>query len=123
MNIGRRLYYELSTGNVLLDTGERSGSVVETTLEQDFASYAALVERLPSTIGVMSLPYGQDREKFGIYAYHVDTELGEIVWDLTPMQREKVARQLTLEEKQAELDNRVSATESAILALMDMNLI
>jgi len=123
MNIGRKIYFDKETGNVLIDTGERSGSVIETTQEQDFASYAVLSERVPSSVGVLSLTYGQDREKFGFYAYHIDPVTETVVWDLTPIQQEEVERQLTLEEKQAELDNRVSATENAILAIMDMSLI
>ena len=34
MQIGRRIYYDKTTGNVILDTGEREGHVVPTTVEQ-----------------------------------------------------------------------------------------
>lgn len=64
MNIGRKIYYEKSTGNVILDTGERMGDVIETTIEQDFASYTALAERVPETIGCVQLKYGQHAEDF-----------------------------------------------------------
>ncbi|MFC3749252.1 hypothetical protein [Paenibacillus sp. GCM10012306] len=64
MQIGRRLYYELATGNIIQDTGERSGDVVETTQEQDFAAYRALAERTPETVGVLELEYGEYREDF-----------------------------------------------------------
>jgi hypothetical protein len=64
MEIGRKIYYELATGNYLLDTGERSGLVIETTQEQDFESYAALAERVPETIGVIQLEYGELAQDF-----------------------------------------------------------
>ena len=88
MQIGRKIYYDLSTGNVLLDKGEMQGSVIETTLEQDCASYVALSERVPSTVGLIQLAYGQYADKFGYYNYSVVE--GAIVWgelidiDVTP---------------------------------------
>lgn len=57
--VGKKVYYELSTGNIISDTGEREGSVVETTQEQDFEAYAALAERVPATVGVIQLAYGE----------------------------------------------------------------
>lgn len=64
MNIGRKIYYDKATGNVIIDTGERSGDVVETTVEQDFEVYRALNERVPETVGVLQLEYGQYIEDF-----------------------------------------------------------
>lgn len=64
MQIGRRIYYDLATGNVIVDTGERSGSVVETTIEQDFTAYAKLAERVPETVGMLQLDYGQYGQDF-----------------------------------------------------------
>jgi hypothetical protein len=64
MEIGRKIYYENATGNVILDTGERAGSVIETTVEQDFSSYSVLSARVPSTVGVIQLSYGQNEQDF-----------------------------------------------------------
>jgi len=73
MQIGRRIYYELSTGNVILDTGERLGDVIETTTEQDRASYTALSERVPSTVGCLRLEYGEFAQNFAANnGYRVD---------------------------------------------------
>ncbi|MCL6442087.1 MAG: hypothetical protein K6T83_01250 [Alicyclobacillus sp.] len=85
MQIGRKVYYELATGNVILDTGERQGAVVETTEEQDFAMYAALQPYQQSAVGVIQLAYGQDAQNFGKYPYHVDITQNPpvIVWDTT----------------------------------------
>ncbi|MBO9596707.1 MAG: hypothetical protein J7559_02625 [Cohnella sp.] len=64
MQIGRRIYYDRSTGNVIVDTGERYGGVIETTIEQDFAAYAALAERVPESTGHLQLEYGQYAQDF-----------------------------------------------------------
>jgi hypothetical protein len=64
MQIGRRIYYDKMTGNVIVDTGERSGCVVETTVEQDFQTYTALVERVPETVDWIQLEYGQFAQDF-----------------------------------------------------------
>lgn len=73
MNIGRRIYYDKATGNIIVDTGERSGHVVPTTIEQDFATYKDLSERVPETVGVLELEFGQYAEDFAICSgYRVD---------------------------------------------------
>lgn len=64
MNIGKRIYYELSTGNIVLDTGERSGDVVQTSVDQDYTLYHSLVDKVPESIGVIELEYGQYRDDF-----------------------------------------------------------
>ena len=73
MQIGRRIYYDKATGNVIVDTGERQGAVVPTTIEQDFQTYRALAERVPETVGVMELEFGQYAEDFAACnGYRVD---------------------------------------------------
>lgn len=64
MEIGRRIYYDKVTGNIIQDTGERAGDVIETTVEQDFAAYAALAERVPDSVGSIQLDYGQYTQDF-----------------------------------------------------------
>lgn len=77
MQIGRKIYYDKATGNVIQDTGERSGSVVETTVAQDFASYAALQDRVPATVGIMELAYGDHAQDFrACNGYRIDVSSG-----------------------------------------------
>lgn len=80
MQLGRKIYYELSTGNIILNTGECQGDVIATTADQDFASYAVLNQLVATTVGMMQLPYGQDDDKFGIYNYSINLLTGTIVW-------------------------------------------
>ncbi|WP_339309788.1 hypothetical protein NZ043_27730 [Paenibacillus sp. FSL k6-2145] len=57
MEIGRKVYYEKGTGNVIWVTSERSGLVTETTAEQDFAFYSELAGRVPETVGLLQLEF------------------------------------------------------------------
>lgn len=81
MKIGRKIYFELSTGNVIIDTGQRRGSVIPTTFEQDWLSYSELQERVPSTVGLIELEYGQYSQDFSeCIGYHVDIETDKLVF-------------------------------------------
>jgi len=64
MQIGRKIYYDKLTGNVLVDTGERLGSVRETTTEEDYQTFIVLSERVSETVGVAQLEYGQYSQDF-----------------------------------------------------------
>ncbi|PWA08668.1 hypothetical protein DCC39_14615 [Pueribacillus theae] len=64
MKIGRRIYHEKETGNVIIDTGERQGYVIPTTVEQDIETYKALSERNRDTFDVIELEYGQYAQDF-----------------------------------------------------------
>lgn len=79
MEIGRKIYYEKSTGNVLVDTGERSGDVKETTQEEDFATYTVLAERVSDSVGCLQLEYGQYALEFSMCGgYHLNLETLQI---------------------------------------------
>jgi hypothetical protein len=62
--IGRKIYYDKANGNVIVDTGEKMGAVVETTIDQDFETYQVLKERVRDTVGVIQLEFGQYAEDF-----------------------------------------------------------
>lgn len=64
MEIGRRIYYEKATGNIVLNIGDRSDSVIPMTIEHEFQSYLALSERNPDTIGVIELNFGELKQEF-----------------------------------------------------------
>jgi DNA repair exonuclease SbcCD ATPase subunit len=76
MEIGMKIYFEKATGNVVVNTGEQVGRlVVETTEDQDFATYKVLAERVRETIGVVKLKYGQFRREFAeCNGYRVNPE-------------------------------------------------
>lgn len=79
MKIGARIYYEIETGNVIVNTGERQGSVVPTTVEQDIQTYKALSERNRETFDCIELEYGQYAQDFAeSNGYRVNPETKEL---------------------------------------------
>lgn len=64
MQVGRKIYYKLSDGTVLCDTGERQGAVVETTQDEDFASFSQLSGVDQTAVGVIQLSYGDRADEF-----------------------------------------------------------
>lgn len=79
MQIGRKIYFDKPTGNVLVDTGEYDGQVRESTTEEDFATYLALKGRVPESIGCLKLEYGQYAEDFtACNGYKVNPETFEL---------------------------------------------
>lgn len=120
MQIGRKIYYEKLTGNVLVDTGERCGSVVETTIEQDFEIYAALKERLPEAVGVMQLEYGQFQQDFtecNGCRVNPETLLLEFSYP-NPLEPEAILYRVPLSQEVIELQQRTADLEMALAAMM-----
>lgn len=77
--IGRRIYFDLSTGNVLVDTGERAGFIVQATVEQDIATYKALSERNRETFDYIELEYGQYAADFqSCNGYRINPETKQL---------------------------------------------
>lgn len=118
MQIGRKIYFEKATGNVILDTGERQGAVVETTTEQDFAMYRALQNYVPEQVGVAQLEYGQDAQKFGVYEYRIDPATGKLAWG-TLIDPNTPAQQPTIEQRLAEVMENQLITMDAIATLYE----
>ena len=79
MKIGRKIYYEKLTGNVLVDTGERQGSVVPKTIAQDIQTFTALSERNRESFDCVELEYGQYAQDFAeCDGYRVNQETKEL---------------------------------------------
>jgi len=64
VEIGRRIYYDVASGEVIVNTGERSGSVVVTTVEYDISVYIALSERNRESFDYIELEYEQNAKDF-----------------------------------------------------------
>jgi hypothetical protein len=82
MKVGRKIYYEKSTGNVLVNTGERQGAVIETTIDQDFEMYENLAGRVKESIGIIQLEYGYESDNFAKYPFRIDTATQTIIWNV-----------------------------------------
>lgn len=122
MQIGRRIYYDLANGNVIQDTGERAGDVVEKTIEQDFAAYVALAERVPSSVGCLQLEYGEYAQDFmecNGYRVDVSGETPSLLFSYADPEspEEPPVYRKPLSEQVAEQEQRLADVE---LALADL---
>jgi hypothetical protein len=117
MQIGKRIYYDKATGNVIVDTGERSGDVVETTIDQDFQSYVSLSERVPATVGLIQLAhgeYGQDFSECNGYRINPTTLQIEFSYpdptipDPVPVYQKPLSQQvIELKDENIQLNNQI----------------
>jgi hypothetical protein len=62
--VGRKIYYDKLTGNILLEKGEMFGAVRETTKEEDFRTYKELMDYNPENVGEIQLAYGERSDEF-----------------------------------------------------------
>jgi len=62
--VGRKIYYDKATGNVLVDTYERVGLVRQTTEEEDVAAFDILKGRSVESYDFIELKYGEYAQDF-----------------------------------------------------------
>lgn len=123
--LGRKLYFDKVTGDVIVDTGEKQGFVRQTTLEEDFSIYKVLQERVQETVGVIKLEYGQYlRDFMDCNGYRVNPETLEIEFSYPdpsiPVEDQEIIFQKPLSEEVEELKTRQDSTENALLDLLLM---
>lgn len=59
LKLGTKIYYLISNGNVILDTGDMMGCVVETSFDEDYNNYTDLSKYAKESIGCIKLKYGE----------------------------------------------------------------
>jgi hypothetical protein len=64
MELGKRIYFDKLTCNVIAEKSEMQGDVIATTVTQDIATFKALSERNRTTFDVIELPYGTHKQDF-----------------------------------------------------------
>ena len=108
--IGKKIYYDINTGEVLIIMSEMGGEYRETTFEEDYNTYKVLNERLINTIGCIQLEYGQYAEDFAqCNGYRVNPETKQLEFsypdpNATELQEQVYQKPLT--EQMKELEQR-----------------
>ena len=85
--LGRRIYYLKSNGNVVLNTGERKGNVVKTTIDEDFSMYNRLSRYNRDKLDVIELKFGEYKTEFKectSYRVNIDTKKLEFDYSEIP---------------------------------------
>jgi hypothetical protein len=76
---GRRIYYDKSTGLILVDTGEFSTIAPRNTIDEDIQNYTVLSERNRDSFDVLELEFGQYAADFAqCNGYRVNPETLEL---------------------------------------------
>jgi hypothetical protein len=102
--IGRKIYYELATGDVILIVPEKHGqNAINTTKKQDFQMYDVLTARNPDAIGLIQLEYGQYQAEFqSARSVKVNPETKELLFEYPVYQPPLITQ---IEQLKAENEN------------------
>lgn len=60
----RRIYFDIHTGELLVDTGETQSRVSPKTIEEDIATFTVLSQRNRESFDFVELEYGQYQQDF-----------------------------------------------------------
>lgn len=119
--IGRRIYYDFSTGNVIVDTGERQGSVRPTTVDQDILAYSVLSERNRDSFDVLEFPFGAYAQDFAVSNdYRVNPETKQIEFsypDPNGEEPEEPVYQKSLSEELEDLKTENELLKASVLEM------
>ena len=120
MPVGRKLYYELATGDVILITPEKhSEFAINTTKEQDFQMYDVLHGRNPMTIGVIQLEYGQYREEFQLASsVKVNSQTKDILFNYPKYETSFTVRIEELQGQNIMLQSQLDALNIAMAEIL-----
>lgn len=120
MQIGHKIYYRKASGEVIFKTSEMSGSVLETTTEEDFEFYPQLQGFDQDKVGMLQLEYGQYADDFARAASHyVNPETNQLMFNYQDDTAQKPTYEAPLTDQVAELKARQDSTEQALLSLME----
>lgn len=121
MNIGRMIFYDNVTGEIIVDTGEYANAVKKKSTDQLIQTYSILKERNRESFDYIELNYGDYHYDFmNMNGYRVNPETKELEFSYPDENStiEEPVYQKPLSEKIKELEDRTSATEDALLTLL-----
>nr|WP_246439600.1 hypothetical protein [Bacillus benzoevorans] len=105
----------------MLDTGERQGAVVPTTVDQDIAVYTVLSERNRETFDVIELAYGQFAQDFAScsgYRVNPETKTLEYSYPDPGVPEAEPVFQAPLSEQVNDLKQKLDIQDAVIEDLM-----
>ncbi|MFJ7185821.1 hypothetical protein [Lysinibacillus xylanilyticus] len=112
--LGPKLYYDKTTGEVILTIPEKNNfGAVETTKEQDFIMFDVLQARNPETIDFIQLEFGQYQSDFQtVRSWKVDLETEQIIFEYPVF-----STPLTVQIEQLRQENEAVNVENKTLML------
>lgn len=117
----RRIFYDKTTGESIVQDGYSEGMVIP-TIEQVIATYTALSERNRDTFDVLELDFGaysQDFRECNGYRVNVETKTLEFSYPDPNEPNVEQPYQAPLSEKVKQLELAQSVTDTTLLELME----
>lgn len=117
MKLGRTIFYDLLSGEILVDTGEYSNALFKKTVDQQIATYTDLSERNRDTFDVLELPYGsysQDFRECNGYRVNVETKTLEFSYPDPNQPSIEQPYQAPLSDEVKTLKEQLQATQDAL---------
>lgn len=121
--IGRRIYFDKVTGDIILDTGDRQGDILVTTVERDIESYKVLTERNRTTFDVLELPFGEYAQDFAEcngYRVNPTTKVLEFSYPDPNAPEAPQVFQRSLSERVAEQEQQIAELNLQDISMMEM---
>lgn len=114
MQVGRKIYYDTTTGAIIWDKGEMEGSVRETTFEEDCEVMPQIAD-----CGVLQLNFGEYFEQFMTMDFTIDVLTNSITFTerpvperYTPIVDEKELLIQTLQQENEQLKAQLEALQA-----------
>ena len=120
--VGRTIFYDIQTGSVLVDTGDRVGDVIYLSPTELVKVYIKLTERNPDTFDYIELEYGkyaQDFMECNGYKINVDDKTIEFSYPDDNLEPEELVYQAPLSEQVEELKQKNTLLEARNNALSE----
>lgn len=122
LEIGRKVFYLISNGNIILITDQSKGLVKDSSIAEIIKEYKELAERTPESFDFIELRYGEYDEDFSIAdGYRVNPETKELEFSYPDPNEPEVEQpyQAPLSVEVKNLKNKQSETDSTLLDFME----
>lgn len=123
LSVGRKVYYEISTGDVILIVPEKNAiNAINTTKDQDFLMFDVLQARDKDQVEVIQLKYGEKRVEFEqCVSVKVDIETKEIHFQYPKFEPSPAKKIDQLQNENADLIFQNAMQDMSIKTLQDEN--
>ena len=115
--IGTKIYYCLTSGNVIKIVGDCQGYVKETTFDEDYEIYTELKERDKSSIGLLIFEFGEyPKLSKGSTGVMVDLETKELIFNYEelPQEPQEPTKIEIMQERIIQLENEINRLQNSI---------
>lgn len=121
--IGTKIYYLKSNGNIIIESGDMMGCVVETSFDEDYNNYTDLSKYAKDSIGCLKLEYGElgkllEEHKANSFKVDVSSNPHKLVFEWIDYDTgQPVEPPKSVEELIKEAENKIEKQEKRINVL------